>query len=293
MPIHLSENPYLGINAHLHSAFQNPGDSPSMWSAFHAAYLGHLRDALNTTLPDTYHAVAEQSLQIAIGPSQTARPRPDVTIYRDGDPLSVRSASSPTVAPTLTLALDETFFEPEWVNSIVIYRRAEAETHTALGEPIARLELLSPANKIGGSYYTPYMRNRFIALQSILVLVEIDYLHETDSPIYGIPPYPNVENAFAYSITLSNPRLPDIAKAAFVYGFGVDDEIPTLIIPLAGSDSVQLDFGKVYHHTFRVGRWGHVVDYAEEPLHIETYSASDQERIQARMAAIRSDHQPE
>ncbi|MBC8099265.1 MAG: hypothetical protein H7Y11_07460, partial [Armatimonadetes bacterium] len=50
MPIHLKHNPYKGINAHLHSDFQNTDG----WSGFHLMNLGHLLEAIDTQLPPGY-----------------------------------------------------------------------------------------------------------------------------------------------------------------------------------------------------------------------------------------------
>ncbi len=41
--------------------------------------------------------------------------------------------------------------------------------------------------------------------------------------------------------------------------------------------------GAVYHHTFRAGRWGDLLDYNTSPEHFETYRADDQQRIRAIM----------
>jgi hypothetical protein len=71
----------------------------------------------------------------------------------------------------------------------------------------------------------------------------------------------------------------------FLYGFRVDEPIPTLRIPLWGSDVVELDFDIVYQHTFNTNPvYGlRFVDYAQRPERFETYDDEDRQRIQAVM----------
>ena len=288
MSIYLPNNPYRGVNAHLHSKFQNPGDSPSMWPAFHASHIAHLADTLNTVLPDTYRATTEQSLQIQTGP-ESVRPRPDVLVYdRVGRPEGIERVTASATA-TLALTLEQALYEPEDVHAILIYYQPDLRAHDDLGQPVARFELLSPSNKDVGAHRGAYINNRYLALKAGLVLVEIDYLHESPSPVRGVPPYPQGEGSFPYSIILSDPYLPPGAKSVLVHGFGMDEQIPTLDIPLVGADSVRLEFGAVYQYTFRAGRWGQTVDYQQEPRHIESYHADDQRQIRERMAIIQSE----
>ena len=60
--------------------------------------------------------------------------------------------------------------------------------------PITRIELLSPANKFGGSHAAIYLMNRQRTLEAGINMVELDYLHETRSPIQAIPDYTKRES---------------------------------------------------------------------------------------------------
>ena len=60
----------------------------------------------------------------------------------------------------------------------------------------------------------------------------------------------------------------------------MDAPFPPVKIPLAGEESLTFDFGAVYQHTYRVGRWGTMVDYRQLPERFETYSPADKARIQ-------------
>ena len=62
MPIDFRENQYNGVNAHLHSLLQRAGGG---WEGFHLEHLAHLRETIDTALPEGYYAVSEKSLQLS------------------------------------------------------------------------------------------------------------------------------------------------------------------------------------------------------------------------------------
>ena len=144
-------NPYPGINIHLNNHLQSDkGD----WVSYHSNHITHIREYLDQTLPENYYAVSEYGLQIGkidttIGWESRSRVRPDVVITSDVDSPSQASALKVEPAtPTGTLTLIETLPEPDELIGLVIYHLIEGEDEA---KPVARLELLSPANKIGGS----------------------------------------------------------------------------------------------------------------------------------------------
>jgi hypothetical protein len=287
MPIYRTHNAYRGINAHLHSYFQQRGE----WAVFHGVHITHLSEALQAVLPaeSGYLAVPEKSLQIVrdnlMGQVSRRRTIPDVGIYRPdrGEPLTDRSGA---VAPGATVRLMETFFEPETVRSVVI--RQVVDDDDPLGVPVTRIELLSPANKPPGSHYAQYLTNRDNTLLSGINLVELDYLHEQRSQLAVLPNYPRREaHAYPYVVAVSVPH-PSVEEGRTdFYGFRVDDPLPAVAVPLAGEDEVTLDLNAVYQHTFASNRlFARLVDYGAPPLNFEAYDAEDQRRIQARMEAI-------
>ena len=73
-----------------------------------------------------------------------------------------------------------------------------------------------------------------------------------------------------------------------VYGFDVDQPLEPITIPLAGVDTITVAFGEVYNITFARNRYygTRIVDYEQLPVHFETYTPADQERIKARMQAV-------
>ncbi|MEM6528247.1 MAG: DUF4058 family protein, partial [Chloroflexota bacterium] len=167
--------------------------------------------------------------------------------------------------------------------AVVIYRQ---EDSADFGEPVTRIELLSPSNKQGTSE-VQYREKRIATLKSGMKLVEIDLLHQTPSPIIGIPIYPQQDGSYPYNITISDPQ-PSLAEGlAETYAFHVEDPIPVVAIPLADGHSVAVDSGAVYDTTFSsISAYSYRVDYEQLPDQIESYSVFDRARIQARMKVI-------
>jgi hypothetical protein len=295
MPVRTLNNPYRGINAHLHSLAQNPqAGSPTIWTSIHAMHIGHLIDALNERLPAGYVARPEQSLQIWSEDEEGAEagkrsPRPDAAIFPSGvtgTPSVVAGAIADS--PVLHISIRE-FLEREiTIPSGVIYK---VEAHEIVGKPVARIELLSASNKRGGFGYRGYLDNRWLALSSGTSLVEMDYLHQTVSPLPGVPAYPDRKDSHAYTIAVTDRRLgknPD--DEMLVYIMDVDQQLPTQAeIPLAEDDSITFDFEAVYQHTFNIGRWGLHIDYEELPRNFESYSPADQQRIRQVMERARQE----
>jgi hypothetical protein len=153
-----------------------------------------------------------------------------------------------------------------------------------LGRVVTRIELLSPSNKPGGSDASAYEDKRIETLEDRIPLIEIDYLHETPPVIHNVPDYPNDPGAYPYMMIVSDPRPTwDIGKVA-VYGFGVDQVLPTIPIPLLDDEKIAFNFNAVYQHTFIARRFHNLIDDAEEPVRFHTYRRDDQAYIRERMA---------
>lgn len=295
MPLRTLDNPYHGINAHLHSLAQNPqAGSPTIWTSIHAMHIGHLIDALNERLPAGYVARPEQSLQIWTEDEEGAEsgkrsPRPDVAIFPSGvSESSPVTTSAVADAPVLRISIRE-FLEREiTIPSAVIHK---LEDHEIVGRPVTRIELLSASNKRNGIGYHAYLDNRWGALSSGTSLIELDYLHQTPSPLPRVPAYPKRQDSHAYSVAVTDRR-PDQNPddIMLVHIINVDQPLPTQVeIPLAGRERLSFDFDAVYQHTFHSGRWGIHIDYDELPRNFESYSSADQQRIRRVMERVKQE----
>ncbi len=284
MPIRSAKNEYRGVNAHLHSYFQNKGG----WEGFHNKFIGDLAAALTTLLAPKYTVDTEQSLQLHLPlTDEDVFTRPDLTVY-DADPALAHQSTpqSSAAVVTLTQPVSATFadIEPVYYSAVLIY---EVRGDDSLGIPVTRIELLSPTNKKGTGYYQ-YVEKREVTLKSGLRLVELDFMHQTPSPIRGVPNYPRHKaDSQAYSITVSDP-LPDLELGlSKTYAFGVDVPMPIVEIPLAYDDRIHFDFGSHYDETYvSVNAYHRRVDYEQLPLKFESYSPADQERIKAVMQRV-------
>ncbi len=289
MAVRSIRNQYRGINAHLHSLWQGRRG----WQDFHDSHIVHLRDDLKAHLiPKGYTAGLQDSLQIRrIGLEvERSAPESDVTIYavepqrqRSASPAMMTAPAGEQVMPLLELLrLDEA--SEKTYNAIVIYERGDEP-----GEPVAWLELLSPSNKPGGRDGAVYQDKRQRLLETGLVFIELDYLHETHSTLQGLPEYVGAHQADAhpYRILIADPRPSLRQGTGKVRGVDVDEPLPALTIPLLGADGLVYDFGTPYHKTLSDALYGlELVDYAHLPLNFERYSPADQARIANRMLAV-------
>lgn len=269
MAVYLDYNPYQGINAHYNSMLQNTAGG---WRTFHNDHITFLKSELNKILPEGYYAVTENSLQIIL-PAGASDTRPDVLILarsrRENAASSPLTASTPTLeVPTADIAPDE-----EGLGAVVIYQSPHI--------PVTRIELLSPTNKTTERNHYLAMRQKTLAAG--VNLVELDYLHETPT-IYrkALRDYTRQEEgSFPYCIVISDPE-----RTRF-YCFHVDEPMPVLELPLLEADAVLLDFGAVYNTTFEDDRRTRMlIDYAELPPNIASYTPEDQKRIRKRIATL-------
>ncbi len=287
MAIHLRQNQYRGVNSHLHSTLQH---EPGGWKVFHSAHINDLARAIDVQLPPGYEVALEKSLQIVeyhpdTGLKVRRRPEPDVTIY-EVDPSPKRtSAASSAATPTLILPAIETIEQDDdlYYAAVVIY-----DTEANARKAVTRIELLSPSNKPPGDGYLQYREKRMATLEEGTPLVEIDYLHESASPIKGIPSYPEREpGSNPYYIAVTDTRASLEAGETKVYAFVVDEPIPIVDLPLAGDEFLTFDFNPVYNQTFEsLSYFSNRVDYEQEPVGFDSYSEADQQRIKARQAGV-------
>ncbi|MEM7132434.1 MAG: DUF4058 family protein [Chloroflexota bacterium] len=282
--VYSQKNQYHGINAHMHSLWQGIG----RWNRFHNVHIAQLLMGLKSQLwPMGYTAETEESLQIRRVTDSPRLPRADILI---GHLDPHRSLQQPTkgFSTTQTLPLveliedDEEFEHPFY--AIALYERLTQEN---LSIPVAWVELLSPSNKGGGLDAQAYRSKRKKLLQSGLVFVEIDYLHETPSTFEHVPDYTKEETeSHPYRIAVLDPRPTFQSGQVALHQFDVDTPIPTVEIPLHADDRVLFDFDKVYQKTFQEALYGFDMDYRQWPMNLDRYSKADQKRIGQRLVAV-------
>lgn len=291
MAIKSRRNEYLGVNAHLHSYFQNHPDGKGDWESFYTLYIADLARAINRILPPGYLVLPERSMQIREYDTDTGarlikRPKPDIAVY-DLDPARQPANPPGAAVATRTHTVSETLDDDEdiYYPAVVIYELQEDASGRV---PVTHLELLAPTNKVEPGR-TVYLDKRKTVLRTGINLVEIDYLHQTEPVVRVIPSYPRQQpDATAYTILVSQPRRDaEGGGPVTTYGFGVDIPIPTIDIPLARGETIPVNFGAVYHDTLNsLAAFSEPVDYAALPERFDSYHPADQERIRRRMAAV-------
>jgi hypothetical protein len=286
MPIKVSKNLYRGVNPHLNSFLQTPGteEFPAGYRSFHTVFIAQMVFHFNGRLPDHYVARAEESFRV-IGTDDSGKrfrhnPRPDVAIKSRGSGLAFAGQGA-AIQPTWEAKVIDTIDPLDSINAVTIH-------DVSTNQIVTCIELLSPANKLHGSYYSVYRARRSEYIYSQIPLVEIDFLHETEAIVPLHPIYPDDANSFPYYVAITDSR-PKIDKAS-VYGFAVNDPIPTLPIPLLDDEVVLADFNEIYQTVFEGARLSEDIDYTQLPERFETYNADDQARIKARMAEIAQEH---
>jgi hypothetical protein len=297
-PVRAVKNQYRGINAHLHSLLQTKGG----WDSLHANHIIDLTRALQAQLiPMGYEADVEQSLQIRRVGGGTSYPESDVSIFDvNVPPIRDFPARSPVEAPEFTLPvallLDLTNSQIEEYKAIAIYEQVVSQQ--GRGEPVAWIELLSPSNKPPASDFVEYTFKRSMLLRNGLVFVEIDYLHQSPSTFRPLAnrqarrtgQVASDTASYPYRIVVVDPR-PDLADAeGVIRQFRADDPIPSMTIPLRGTDRLSFDFNAPYQKTFAEMFYGSRFDYRELPLNFDLYSDDDKARIVARMLAVLTAH---
>lgn len=276
-PVHSLKNQYRGINPHLHSRWQSQGG----WAGFHTRHIGDLAGLMRAQLyPMGYIAEIEESLQVRRTGDATWSPRADVLILDDGSSLRVvkpERSRSYADAQEMVIAIPEALAhdEVDYYKAIAIYRAPSDR-----GDPVAWIELLSPSNKPGGRDWPEYYGKRERLVQSGLIFVEIDYLHES-------PPTLDVAPAeFPYRIIVIDPH-PSLREGQVrIRSIRVDDPLPVMAIPLLNDDVLEFGFDAAYDKTFNEMLYGHEVDYRQLPLNFVRYSEADQIRIANRMLAV-------
>jgi len=246
MSLYSSQNLYRGVNAHLHSYFQAHGKG----RGFNNPFITYLCEYLDQQFPRDVRGLA--------------------THYVSESVTSLQVYEFPVRDPDLYLVA--AIILPIENGRIVDAKR------------LLQIEILFPTNKPPtGAAHEQYRLRRNQLLLTGIPLIEIDLMHETDSPIATIPSYArNEPGAYPYRITITEQI--GTKTQTIPYGFHVDEYIPTIEVLLQNDFLLKIDFEAVYQRTFHFLKvfsiWS---DYAQLPDNFNTYSPADQERIKQVM----------
>lgn len=186
--------------------------------------------------------------------------------------------------PPSYVAYSEQSLQSEKCRAVMIYEMTTAGTR----QIVARIELVCPPNTTADADNAVYYQRRRAFIQSGFLLVEVDFLHESQPVHLIIPAYPGDKDSFPYYVIVSDPR-PEHSVGE-LYGFGVGQKLPTVSIPLRNDICIDTNFDTIYQTHFEQDRLYTGVDYSLLPERFGTYRADDQARIRARMAEIAAGH---
>ena len=180
---------------------------------------------------------------------------PDLTVAAAVPaPQSESTAVLPTPTASATQELDADELALRRQRRIVIYVRTQPR------QAVASIELLSPSNKAVGSVgQARYLEKRSSALHGGLHWIEIDLLRGGQRPPLAVE-LPEPADYLAYVAQATPTGWNHLA-----YGWGLRDPLPSLPIPLLGSDRVLLDLGACFHAAYDRIAADDEADYAELP----------------------------
>ena len=286
MTLHFAQNRYPGVNAHLMNFLLQPDGG---WESFHAEWIVHLRQALDSLLPENYYAMAEKSLQISeVAAESLHRTRPDVSVYhlypseRPVDPI-------PGTAPTAIIALSEVLDEMvDALTSVGIYETVNGKIP---GKLVTRVEVLSPGNKAPAPYAPQYISRRFETLKAGINLLEIDLIYTRRPITIRVPSYVDEQENSTPSVVMVSRPTPQLEDGQLlIYNVPIENPLPQVAVPLTGAESLVLDLQAVYNQTFANTRiFPLLVDYAEDPVDMQRYHVDDQAWLQGFLSEVRAE----
>jgi hypothetical protein len=255
-------NPFPGVDPFL--------EVTDLWVGFHNTLVGDFGKLLNPgLLPRGYIAVVEKRVDLVDSPAGPSDDRhPDLLVTTGGQTRSLAAAESAAAVMELeTVKVTLPSYESVPVAFINIRSLPGRELVTVI-------ELLSPANKTGGSR-GDYRAKRAALLSSAVNLVEIDLLLVGRRPdvIGTIPP-----GEFCVLVSRGDRR-PDCEAGAW----SIRRSLPRLMIPLrAGERDATLDLAAAYSMTYEGGAYDLIIPY-DRPL-AGALSAADSAWVADRLA---------
>jgi hypothetical protein len=231
------------------------------WRDIHASLVIYARDALQSLLPGSLRARAEERVLLetpeGIGPHPIY---PDVRVVeyarRRGAETHAKVAADTDVAVIEPL-LVEAEVDPPSETFLEIIDRASGN------RVVTVIEFLSPSNKSPGSNREQYLRKQAELCTSDANLVEIDLnrfgTHTLAFPLIELKP----DSRTPYMVCVRRAARRGIAE---VYPLPLWHRLPSIKIPLRPKDKdVPLDLQALVEQCYRNGAYEGTLDYAVEP----------------------------
>ncbi len=206
-------SPFPGMNPYL--------EDPGLWPEVHSRLIVAISDSLSPFLHPKYYAAIERRTYLDTPEDNISIGIPDVSIAiqkRHKRDLQATAQNTATLSQPeiVTLPLPE-----EVTERYLEIRDTESAT------VITTIEILSPKNKRTGEGRTAYLRKRQQVLATQTHLIEIDLLRsQTPMPV-------GAQSQTDYRILVSRNNMRPQAE---LYGFDLQEAIPTFAVPLKSGD---------------------------------------------------------
>ena len=223
-------------------------EGPAQWPDFHSTFIHALRETIASVLPEPYFARVQEDVLLLEPDPPAYKAIPDVLVGSTGPRPPGGPAGAATLEPTVlehAVVLDR-----RTEHFIEIVRMPEAEVVTVV-------EVLSPANKMGGGRAF-YADKRTRILHGEANLVELDLLR-AGRRMPMSKPYPP---GHYYALVSRSPNQPKCE----VYSWSVRDRLPPIPIPLREPTAdATADLAAAFDVAWQRGRYDRFIKYAEPP----------------------------
>jgi len=233
-------------------------EAPSLWPDVHQSLITYIRDAIQPAVRPRYHARIGERLYVVetyhiLYPDVVLVSRP----VRERAPVSVATLTAETAVveadTPVRVAISPTEYREPFVEIV----------HTAGGEVVTVIEVLSPANKAPGEGHRLYRRKQGEVLNSPAHLIEIDLLSEglltvaiTEEVRADLEPH-------RYLACVN--RKPERYQFE-LYPVPLQRRLPRIGVPLREPDpDVVLDLQAVFARCYDNGGYADFIDY-RQPL---------------------------
>lgn len=239
-------SPFPGMDLYL--------EEPTLWPGVHQRLITYASDLMESALRPRYHALISERIYL-IEPPQSMYPdivfvqRPALSEPWGKGGAAVDGVDVPVLLEIPPQEMREVFVE------IV---------HTASGEVVTVIEVLSPSNKTPGEGRDLYLRKQRQLLSSQVHLAEIDLLR-AGSHALAIPQHALVDLAEPWHYLVSVNRASRRYRFE-LYPAWLRRRLPRIAVPLRAPDpDIALDLQAVFTRCYDNGGYEDFIDYRHEP----------------------------
>jgi hypothetical protein len=238
-------------------------EQPAFWASFHSRFMVALADAIEHDLAPDYYIEVEARTYLDDAGALIGIPDAVVVSQAEAQPKLLQRAVGVAASKGLDRSQGRIALQvkPQQVEVPVpetVTERYLEIRELATGQVITAIELLSPKNKRSAKGRAAYAAKRTQILGSDTNLVELDLLRAGEPmPLAGdVTPT-------LYRILISPG---DQRPKAALYGFGLQQQLPEITIPLKPKDdAIAISLQPIFAGVYDRGRYANRIDYGVAP----------------------------